>query len=117
MSEGGHRPIVLANVAAPLLFAAALTTRSDALAVALLAAVCAVLLGLFSWQRRLRQTRTPAALFPALTSLGLAVECLGVSLAGLALLAQARGRWASGAPSCWRCCWRPRCAADAWFAQ
>lgn len=89
MREGGHRPIVLATLAAPLLFAAALTTASDALAVALLAAVCAVLLGLFSWQRRLRQTRTPALLFPALTSLALAIECLGVSLAGLALMGQA----------------------------
>lgn len=87
--EGGYRVIVWANIAAPLLFATALTTHSDRLAVALLAAVCAVLLGLFSWQRRLRQTRTPAPLFPTLTSLCLAVECLGVSLAGLALLAQA----------------------------
>jgi len=86
---GGHRVIVWAVLAAPLLFATALTTSSDVLAVALLAGVCAVLLGLFSWQRRLRQTRTPVALFPALTSLCLAIECLGVSLAGIALMLRA----------------------------
>jgi len=93
-TDGGAAWVVAGVTGSPLLFAAALTTHSDASAVLLMAVVCAILLGLFSWQRRLRQLRTPPALFPAVTVVCLSIECLGLSLAGLALLA--RQPWVLG---------------------
>ena len=51
----GEWLVIAAAVAAPLVFALGLSAASDLLAVALLALVAAMVLGLFTWQRRLRQ--------------------------------------------------------------
>jgi hypothetical protein len=84
---GGERAVIVAAVAAPLVFALGLSVRSDLAAVVLLALVCAMVLGLFTWQRRLRQVRSTAEHFHGLTTWCMAIECLHVSFIGLALIA------------------------------
>jgi hypothetical protein len=87
-TPGGERGVVAAAAIAPLAFALALTIADDAAAVMLLALVCAMLLGLFTWQRRLRQVLTPSQHFHGVTAWCMAIECVHVSLIGLALIAQ-----------------------------
>lgn len=84
--RSGVRVIALATVAAPLVFAFGLTARNDWIAVALLSVVCAMLLGLFTWQRRLRQLASAPEHFHGVTAWCMALECLHISLVGVALI-------------------------------
>jgi hypothetical protein len=85
----GPLVIAAATIVAPLLFALGITARADAQAVALLALVCALLLGLFTWQRRLRQLLCAPEHYPAVTTWCMALECLHICLIGVALIANA----------------------------
>jgi hypothetical protein len=87
--RSGVRVIVLSTIAAPLVFALGLTIRQDWIAVALLSVVCAMLLGLFTWQRRLRQLASAPEHFQSVTAWCMALECLHISLVGVALIVQA----------------------------
>lgn len=87
----GETAVVVSAIAAPLVFAAGVGAASDAVAVALLALVCALVLGLFTWQRRLRQVLVPTEQFHGVTSWCMAIECLHFSLIGGALIADAPG--------------------------
>jgi hypothetical protein len=84
---GGERGVIAAAAAAPLAFALGLNVASDLLAVVLLSLVCAMVLGLFTWQRRLRQVVSAPEQFHGVTTWCMALECLHVSLIGLALIA------------------------------
>jgi len=83
---GRQSGVVVAAVAAPMVFALGLTVSSDGLAVALLSIVCALVLGLFTWQRRLRQVLAAPEQFAGVTCWCLSIECLHISLIGLALV-------------------------------
>jgi hypothetical protein len=87
--RGGVRAIALATIAAPFVFALGLTAHSDWVAVALLSVVCAMLLGLFTWQRRLRQLAAAPEHFQGVTAWCMAIECLHISLVGVALIVNA----------------------------
>jgi hypothetical protein len=87
--RGGVRAIAWLTVAAPFVFALGLTAHSDWIAVALLSAVCAMLLGLFTWQRRLRQLAAAPEHFQGVTAWCMAIECLHISLVGVALIVNA----------------------------
>lgn len=90
----GVRVIAAITVLAPLVFALGLTVRSDLLAVALLSVVCAMLLGLFTWQRRLRQLAAAPEHFQGVTAWCMALECLHISVIGIALIVDSP--WALG---------------------
>lgn len=85
----GVRAIAWLTIAAPFVFALGLTVPSDVVAVALLSVVCAMLLGLFTWQRRLRQLAAAPEHFQGVTAWCMAIECLHISLVGVALIVKA----------------------------
>ena len=86
--RSGVRVIAFSTVAAPLVFALGLSVSNDWIAVALLSVVAAMLLGLFTWQRRLRQLASAPEHFQGVTAWCMALECLHISLVGVALIAQ-----------------------------
>ncbi len=91
---GGERVAIAAAAVAPLAFALGMSAASDVAAVALLALVSALVLGLFTWQRRLRQVLSTEEQFPGVTTWCMALECLHFALIGLALIANSP--WALG---------------------
>lgn len=85
----GDRIMVAASVATPLVFLLALRLQQDALAVLAGCAAVALSTGVASWQRTWRLRHAPERLRVGVTTLYLGVECLGMTMAGLALLSGA----------------------------
>lgn len=93
--SSGARAAIFCSVLAPLLLAASIVAPVDALAVALVAVAVGCLVGTLGWQRAYRQSAAPVHLRTGMTTLFLAADCLGMTIAGLALIAGAPAAFAS----------------------
>jgi hypothetical protein len=83
---GGGRLAIICSVAAPTFLALSTVATDDGLAIGLLAMMMGAAVGTLSWQRAYRQAAAPPNLRMGMTALFLSADCLGMSLAGVALI-------------------------------
>jgi hypothetical protein len=85
-STTGRNAAIVVSLLPPLILAFSSTVQNDVLSVALLSAMMVCTTGALTWQRAFRQTESSPKMLPSVTTIALAVDCLGMCLAGLALI-------------------------------
>ena len=82
----GARAAIVGSVAAPGLLGLSAAAPADWLALLLISLMTAGVMGTLSWQRAYRQASAPPHLRTGMTTLFLSADCVGMVLAGVALI-------------------------------